>query len=43
MEPEPKRDMDDPVNVDKPFDGALDVLLRVDKDDEDDDQGAEDT
>lgn len=44
MERKPKRDMDDPVNIDMPFDDALDVLLGVEKvvEDEDTDEGAED-
>lgn len=37
-----ERDMDEPVNIDMPFDDALDKLLGVDDDDENDD-GTEDT
>jgi len=32
-----ERDMDDPVNIDMPFDDALDKLLGVDEVSEDDD------
>jgi hypothetical protein len=37
----PKRDMDEPVNVDMPFDEAVDKLLGVDDDDSDDEEDGE--